>query len=155
MKHNRVIRVPSLAAFVKELPPTPAGAIVVRIAASESFLPQRGKVIIPRKLVGVSLQGTTPGGEIVWLNESHIITWAGNEPAFGVDRCIFDGVFTLKEIVAAHLTSLGYDVREGDFALSSSLQPLNARFECAKWVKVGDCEYRVEAVSQTADANNL
>lgn len=155
MKHNRVIRVPSLAAFVKELPPTPAGATVVRIAASESFLPLRGKVIIPRKLVGVSLQGTAPGGEIVWLNESHLITWAGHEPAFGVDRCIFDGVFALKEIVATHLTSLGYDVREGDFALPSSLQPLNARFECARWVKVGDCEYRVEAVSQTADANNL
>ena len=145
MKHNRVIRVPSLAAFVKEAPPTPAGMVVVRLAASESFLPQRGKVIVPRKLVGVSLQGTAPGGEIVWLNESHTITWVGHEPAFGVDRCIFDGVFALKEIVAAHLKSLGYDVREGDFALPSSLQPLNARFECARWVKVGECEYKVEA----------
>jgi|CXWL01.1.fsa_nt_gi hypothetical protein len=145
MKPNRVIRVPSLTAFVKEAPPVPLGEAVVRIAASESFLPQRGKVIVPRKQVGVSLQGTTPNGEIVWLNESHIITWAGHEPAFDSDRCIFDGMFTLKEIVAAHLTSLGYDVREGDFALPSSLQPLNARFECARWVKVGECEYRVEA----------
>jgi hypothetical protein len=106
-------------------------------------------------MVGLSLQGTTQCGEIVWLNESHAITWAGHEPAFGADRCIYDGVFALKEIVAGHLKALGYDVREGDYALPSSLQPLNARFECARWVKVGECEYRVEAMALTAEANNL
>jgi hypothetical protein len=146
MKPNRVIRVPSLAAFVTEAPPTPMGEAIVRLAASESFLPQRGKVVIPRKRVALSLQGTTCRGEIVWLNESHLITWAGNEPAFGADRCIYDGMHALKDIVAAHLKRLGYEVREGDYALPSSLQPLNSRFECARWEKVGECEWKVEAI---------
>ncbi len=149
MKNNHVIRVPSLAAFVREVPPINGKAAVVRLAASESFLPQRGKVVgVPRKQVGLSLQGINAQGEVVWLHESHIVMWLPDGPGFGVDRSIYDGVMALKDIVHEHLLSLGYDVRDGDYALPMNLQPLNARFECAKWVKVSEQELRVLPASE-------
>ena len=39
MKTNRVLRVPSLAAFVQEIPPVNGKPAVVRLNASESFVP--------------------------------------------------------------------------------------------------------------------
>jgi hypothetical protein len=147
MNNSRIVRVPSLAAFMQEVPPADGKPAVVRLAASESALPQNGKGSIPRKSIGVSLQGINTQGEIVWLQEGHIIVWLADGPGFGVDRSIYDGVMALKDIVRDHLVSLGYDVHDGDYALPSNLQPLNARFECARWVKVGDQELQVTPVS--------
>ena len=66
MKPTRVLRVPSLSAFVQEIPPVNGRPAVVRLNAVESFLPN-GKTAIPRKSVGLSLQGVNAQGELVWL----------------------------------------------------------------------------------------
>lgn len=146
MKNHRIIRVPSLAAFVKEVPPINGKAAVVRLAAAEAFLPQRGKSAMPRKNIGLSLQGVNEHGEVTWMHESHVVLWLPDGPGFGADRAIYNGVMDLKDVVRDHLASLGYDVRDGDYALPSNLQPLNTRFECAKWVKVSEQEWKVEPV---------
>ncbi|MCC6190656.1 MAG: hypothetical protein IT318_16625 [Anaerolineales bacterium] len=123
MKTNRILRVPSLAAFVQEIPPvkgTPAAAAVVRLNASESFVPN-GKTAIPRKIVGLSLQGVNAQGEIVWLHEGHVIIWMPDGPGFTDDRSVYAGLPILRDIVRAHLAALGYDVRDGDYALPPSV----------------------------------
>ena len=145
MKPTRVLRVPSLAAFVQEIPPVNGKAAVVRLNAVESFLPN-GKTAIPRKSIGLSLQGVNDQGEIVWLHESHIIIWMPDGPGFTDDRSIYAGLPVLRDIVCTHLQKLGYDVRAGDYALPASVQPLNARFECAKWVKAGAQLWQPEPV---------
>jgi hypothetical protein len=68
MKPTRILRVPSLAAFVQEIPPVNGKPAVVRLNATESFLPN-GKSAIPRKTIGLSLQGVNAEGELVWLYE--------------------------------------------------------------------------------------
>jgi hypothetical protein len=138
MKPMRVLRVPSLAAFVLEIPPPVNGkAAVVRLNVTESFLPN-GKTAIPRKQIGLSLQAVNADGELAWLHEGHVIVWMPDGPGFADDRSIYAGMPVLRDIVRAHLQSLGYDVRDGDYALPASVQPLNARFECACWVKTGE-----------------
>jgi hypothetical protein len=147
VKPTRVLRVPSLAAFVREIPPagdTPAAAAVVRLNAVETFLPN-GKTAIPRKAIGLSLQGVNAQGELVWLYEGHVIVWMPDGPGFGDDRSIYAGLPVLRDIVRAHLVSLGYDVREGDYALPASVQPLNARFECARWIKTSEQQWQPES----------
>ena len=137
MKTNRVLRVPSLAAFTQEVPPANGKQAVVRLTATESFLPL-GKTAIPRKNVGLSLQGVNAEGDVVWLAESHVIIWMPDGPGFEDDRSIYAGITDLKDIVRNHLKSIGYEVREGDYALPRGIQPLNAHFECARWVKLDD-----------------
>jgi hypothetical protein len=145
MKTNRVLRVPSLAAFVQEIPPVNGKPAVVRLNATESFVPN-GKTAIPRKAIGLSLQGVNEQGELVWLHESHLIIWMPDGPGFADDRSIYAGLPVLRDIVRAHLQGLGYDVRDGDYALPPSVQPLSARFECARWVKVGEQTWQPEPV---------
>jgi hypothetical protein len=117
---------------------------VVRLNAVESFLPN-GKTAIPRKSVGLSLQGVNAQGELVWLYEGHhVIIWMPDGPGFGDDRSIYAGLPVLRDIVRSHLQSLGYDVRAGDYALPAGVQPLNARFECARWVKTGEQQWQPE-----------
>lgn len=145
MKQNRVLRVPSLAAFVQEIPPVNGKPAVVRLNAVESFLPN-GKTAMPRKTIGLSLQGVNDQGELVWLYEGHVIIWMPDGPGFTDDRSIYAGLPVLREIVRAHLLGLGYDVREGDYALPEEVQPLSARFECAKWVKAADQRWQPERV---------
>jgi hypothetical protein len=145
MKPTRVLRVPSLAAFVQEIPPANGKPSVVRLNAVESFLPN-GKTAIPRKSVGLSLQGVNDQGELVWLFEGHVIVWMPDGPGFGDDRSIYAGLPVLRDIVRAHLQSLGYDVRAGDYALPASVQPLNARFECARWVKTDEQQWQPQPV---------
>ena len=145
MKPTRVLRVPSLSAFVQEIPPVNGKPAVVRLNAVESFLPN-GKTAMPRKTIGLSLQGVNDQGELVWLYEGHVIIWMPDGPGFTDDRSIYAGLPVLREIVRAHLLGLGYDVREGDYALPEEVQPLSARFECAKWVKAGDQRWQPERV---------
>jgi len=145
MKPTRVLRVPSLSAFVQEIPPVNGKPAVVRLNAVESFLPN-GKTAMPRKTIGLSLQGVNDQGELVWLYEGHVIIWMPDGPGFADDRSIYAGLPVLREIVRAHLLGLGYDVREGDYALPEEVQPLSARFECAKWVKAGDQRWQPERV---------
>ena len=137
MKSNRVLRVPSLSAFTLEIPPANSKSAIVRLTATESFLPP-GKTAIPRKNVGLSLQAVNAQGDIVWLYEGHIIIWMPDGPGFEDDRSIYAGLTDLRDIVRGHLQSLGYEVRDGDYALPRSVQPLNARFECARWVKLDE-----------------
>ena len=141
MKPTRILRVPSLAAFVLEIPPVNGKPAVVRLNATESFLP-KGKSAIPRKAIGLSLQAVNAQGELVWLYEGHLIIWMPDGPGFADDRSIYAGLPVLRTIVRGHLQSLGYDVREGDYALPASVEPLNARFECARWVKVGEQQWQ-------------
>jgi hypothetical protein len=145
MKPTRILRVPTLAAFVQEIPPVNGKPAVVRLNAVESFLPN-GKTAIPRKAVGLSLQGVNDQGEIVWLHESHVIVWMPDGPGLADDRSIYAGLPVLRDIVRTHLQTLGYDVRAGDYALPASVQPLNARFECARWVKAGEQQWQPEPV---------
>ncbi len=147
MKTNRTrcVRVPSLAAFVQEIPPVNGKPAVVRLNATESFLPN-GKTAIPRKTIGLSLQGVNDQGEIVWLHENHTIIWMPDGPGFADDRSIYAGLPVLRDIVRAHLAALGYDVRDGDYALPPSVQPLSARFECARWVKADEQTWQPQAV---------
>ena len=72
MKPTRVLRVPSLAAFVQEIPPVNGRPAVVRLNAVESFLPN-GKTAIPRKSVGLSLQGVNAQGELVLKTVATIV----------------------------------------------------------------------------------
>ncbi len=146
MRPTRILRVPSLAAFIQEIPPVNGKPTVVRLNAVESFLPN-GKTAIPRKTIGLSLQGVNAQGELVWLYEGHVIVWMPDGPGFGDDRSIYAGLPVLRDIVRNHLQALGYDVRDGDYALPASVQPLNARFECARWVKVSHQQWQPEQVS--------
>ena len=145
MKPTRILRVPSLATFVQEIPPVNGKPAVVRLNATESFLPN-GKSAIPRKTIGLSLQGVNGEGELVWLYEGHLIIWMPDGPGFADDRSIYAGLPVLRNIVRGHLQALGYDVREGDYALPASVEPLNARFECAHWVKLDDRHWQPQPV---------
>ena len=148
MKTTRVLRVPSLAAFVQEIPPLNSKPAVVRLNAVESFLPN-GKTAIPRKTIGLSLQGVNAQGELVWLYEGHVIIWMPDGPGFTDDRSIYAGLPVLRDIVRGRLRSLGYDVRDGDYALPASVEPLNARFECARWIKAGEQRWQPEPVCES------
>ena len=77
---------------------------------------------------------------------TYSVNLAPGPPGFTDDRSIYAGLPVLREIVRAHLLGLGYDVREGDYALPEEVQPLSARFECAKWVKAGDQRWQPERV---------
>lgn len=145
MKPNRIIRVPSLAAFVQEIPPVNGKPAVVRLNATESFV-QGSKSAVPRKNVGLSLQGVNEQGELIWLHEAHVVIWMPDGPGFADDRSIYAGLPVLRDIVRAHLLALGYEVRDGDYALPAGIQPLSARFECARWVKAGEHNWQPQAV---------
>jgi len=147
MKPTRILRVPSLAAFVLEIPPVNGKPAVVRLNATESFLPN-GKTAMPRKMIGLSLQGINAEAELIWLFEGHVVIWMPDGPGFADDRSIYAGLPVLRNIVRDHLRSLGYDVREGDYALPARVEPLNAHFECARWVKVDEQQWQPQPTSE-------
>ncbi|MBI3764146.1 MAG: hypothetical protein HY260_20080 [Chloroflexi bacterium] len=130
-----VVRVGSLAAFRVEVPP-PA---LVRLSLTEQWRDvHAGKMIIPNKHIMLSLQGVNANGEIAWLTHGLDVHWGQNEPAFPRDRDAYQGMDKERDIVRSHLESLGYEVREGDYALPKSLLPLNGRFECVQWRRDGE-----------------
>lgn len=131
---TRVIRVGSLAAFRAEVPP-PATLRLVLLDIWD--VRSAGKYRIPSKDFRLSLMSDEPGARAVWLTHTQHVLWApdGNEPWDARGKEIVDGMEAMRRIVHAHLTRLGYDVRDGDLALPRGMLPVNGRFECAAWEK--------------------
>ena len=101
----------------------------------------------------LSLQGINAAGEVIWLCEAHTVSWLYGKPFGQAAESAYTGMHDLEAIVRAHLEACGYEVREGDYGLPDSVKPLAASFECAKWVRTGEHEWKLEAVSPIAEAS--
>ncbi|MBM3272533.1 hypothetical protein FJY94_04630 [Candidatus Kaiserbacteria bacterium] len=99
----------------------------------------------------LSLQGVNRAGEVVWLCEAHTISWLYGKPFGQAAESIYAGMRDLETTVRVYLETQGYEVRAGDYGLPDSVKPLAASFECAKWVRAGEREMRVEAACQAAE----
>lgn len=128
--NTRVIRVTSLQQFTREVPSvSPADRqAIVRLVNRQTEGHHSAALML-------SLQGVNADGEIVWLCEGHTVSWLHGRPFGRAAESIYACMDALATIVRAHLSSLGYDVRSGDYALPDALQPLSASFECARWVR--------------------
>jgi hypothetical protein len=136
-EHQRVVRVPNLEGFQREVPPEADGQpSVVYLLLSEKWV-KGSRRMLPCKEVGLSLQSRNARGDIVWLYEAHEVDFAREGPAFPIDQAVMAGMKQLETIVAAHLQLARYDVRKGDYALPSTVKPLWSGFECAVWKKDG------------------
>lgn len=145
----RVLRVTSLKSFCDEVPshrepdnPKP----VVRLL-NQQVEGQHSAALL------LSLQGINPSGEIAWLCEARTISWLYGKPFGKVAASAYAAMHDLETIVRDYLETQGYEVRSGDYGLPEDIKPLAASFECAKWARVGECEWKVEAVSLIAAAS--
>lgn len=161
MKDNvatRILRVTSLKSFCDEVPPQrdevplpcePNGHKPVVRLLNRQVEGQHSAVLL------LSLQGINAAGEVIWLCEAHTISWLYGKPFGQAAESAHAGMRDLETIVRAHLEANGYEVRAGDYGLPDSIKPLAASFECAKWARISQHEWKVEAVSPIAEAHNL
>ncbi len=61
----------------------------------------------------------------------------------------------LESLVRGCLETRGYDVRDGDYGLPESVKPLAASFECARWVRASENEWKVDAVTLQEGAHEI
>lgn len=143
----RVVRSTSLAGFLNELPalPGPDGQKPILRLLNHQVEGQHSTSLV------LSLQGVNGAGEVVWLCEAHTISWLYGKPFGRASESAYAGMRDLESLVRAHLEAQGYDVRQGDYGLPESIKPLAASFECAKWVRVSENEWKVRAVAPDAD----
>lgn len=144
---TRVVRVTSLMGFQKEAPlePTLNGrSPIVRLLNYHTESQHFASLIL-------SAQSVNTAGEVVWLAEVHTVSWLYGKPFGKNAESVSAGMVELERVVREWLTAQGYDVRVGDFGLSDSFKPLAADFECARWVKVDEDQWRVEARSMAPE----
>lgn len=145
MKTTPVLLVNDLAGFVAEVPP---GKVRLNMTEKLSFT---GRYHIPQKDIFLNLQGVNPEGEIVWLVDNWTVSvrpggpgeppWIPWTPR---EQSLYDNFREAHRLVHEHLTALGYDVRDGQYALPKTIQPVTGIFECLHWHKQDDDTYRVE-----------
>lgn len=141
-KTPRVVRVTTLKDFQKEVP-----SGLVRLLSSKWQLPPYTGLPIVR--FSLSLQGINPQGEIVWLTEIHdVITDYEGKGVDPQNVSIINGMLRLADIVRDTLIAQGYDVRDGDYGVPINIEPLQAHFECARWVKLNEREREVKPANE-------
>lgn len=139
---KNVIRVTSLADFAREVPP---GADL------------RGRKPVVRLIntrvegehsaaLALHLQGEDSDGRIVWLCEVHTISWLYGKPFGHAAECVHEQMRELERIVRGWLAAQGYEVRNGNYGIPDNVKPLAASFECARWVKESEAQWKVVAV---------
>jgi hypothetical protein len=147
--NSRVVRLGTLEEFTAEvripLPmpgsPVEPGKPVMRLHLVDRLTKGHG---LPAKVLELHLQGLNDLGEIVWLMESHEITWLPDQgPATPREQSIYDQMLRLRGLVRAYLEGLGYAVRSGLYGIHKDIQPIRGEFECARWRKAGDDRYEV------------
>jgi hypothetical protein len=150
---RHIVQVTSLAEFCAEVP-TPvhvAGETkpnLARLSLIERNTSYSGQLQIPGKVVELSLQGTNPRNEIVWLMWSFDFSFPDDEFMNRSGHSIYRQMPMMHNRVTDWLQDKGYQVLGGRYALPKSIAPLQGRFECIKWVKCGDgdgIEYKLEA----------
>ncbi len=144
-----IVRVTSLKAFLAEVP-----------AAGESAAHKSVVRLLNHQVEGqhsaallLSLQGLNPEGHVVWLCEAHTVSWLYGKPFGPAAEWVYGAMRDLEKIVREYLTSRGYDVREGDYGLPDDIKPLAASFECARWVRVGEQEWKPRPAESDEDAH--
>ena len=138
---TRVVRVTSLAGFQHEIPPEPMPngcRPIIRLLNYHTESQHFASLTLSTQSVNIV-------GEVVWLAEVHTVAWLYGKPFGKAAESVFAGMSELERVVHEWFTAQGYDVRAGDFGLSDSFKPLAADFECARWVKVDEDQWRVEA----------
>lgn len=134
--NHRIVRVGNLEQFRSEIPinleePAP----IVRLDLTEEWV----KSQIPTKEIQLHLQGLNDLDEIVWLMESHRVTWFRDGPETPVDQSINHGMYRLFDLVFQYLSGLGYEVRSGTYGIPADIHPLKGVFgEVARWEKHDD-----------------
>ncbi len=143
----RVLRVTSLKSFCDEVP-----------SHCEPDNPKPVLRLLNRQVEGqhsaalmLSLQGINAAGEVVWLCEAHTVSWLYGKPFGQAAESAYAGMRELETIVRAYLEAQGYEVRAGDYGLPDSIKPLAASFECARWVRRSEHEWKVEPASLAAE----
>ncbi len=144
----RVVRVPTLAAFMQEIPARPEQpAPTVRLLNGRST-----DAMQMCARLHLSLQGMNPAGEIVWLAELRDVAWFDGQPFGEQAFSITHSMNALFDLVRAYLAECGYAVRLSDYALPVGLHPLAGRFECARWAWHSDGTATVEPVANRLPA---
>lgn len=137
--YTRIVRVTSLKVFIDEVPayPDPDGQKPVVRLLNRQVEGQHSAALL------LALQGINAAGEIVWLCEGHTVSWLYGKPFGQAAECVYAAMRDLETIVHQCLVSRGYAVREGDYGLPEDIKPLAASFECAKWVRMGEYDWKV------------
>jgi hypothetical protein len=157
---SRVVRLGNLEEFTAEVRISPPGRAtsqtlgkpVVRLHLVDRSSNGRG---LPAKVLELHLQGLNDVGEIVWLMESHEITWLPDQgPATPREQSIYEQMLRLRDLVKDHLEGLGYEVRNGSYGLHKDIQPIRGQFECARWRKAGDERYEVVSVADEGEVTD-
>jgi hypothetical protein len=155
MATTRIVRVGTLAEFIADVDPLiirnyDLASPVVRLSLAE----KRMQGQLPVKSVQLHLQGVNDMGEIVWLMEDHEvnINIMTRLPDEGRDKSIYHGMVDARRIIEQHLTSHGYEVRAGSYALPRDIDPISGHFECLKWHKNDDGTYTVLDLDACQDA---
>ena len=145
--NHRVVRIGTLEEFTAEVRllnsgiPIKPRKPVVRLHLTERWGNGHG---LPAKVLELHLQGLNDLDEIMWLMEAHEITWLPDQgPASPRDQSIRDQMFTLRDLVQAHLAGLGYEVRGGSYGIPKDIEPVRGGFECARWRKEDDERFKV------------
>lgn len=142
MSQPLIVRVGDLGAFTGEVPPVNGP---VRLILTNRSLKSG---VIPTREIQLSLQGFNDLLEMVWLCESHEITWLDTGPPPGRDKSIYDAMFELRAAARAHLESQGYEVREGNYGLPDDIHPIAGRFEIVRWQKGFDGIWGIVALDR-------
>lgn len=148
--YPRVVRVTSLKSFLTEVS-TPLDASLAKPVVRLTNRLAEGEHSAALLL---SVQGVNAAGEVVWLCEAHTISWLYGKPFGAAAESVYTGMRELEGIVRAHLESLAYDVRDGDYGLPDDIKALGAAFECAKWVRLSEYQWQVRAVTETVGATS-
>jgi hypothetical protein len=150
---SRVVRLGTLEEFTAEVriprlmpgSPVEPGKPVVRLHLVDRWTNGRG---LPAKVLELHLQGLNDLDEIVWLMESHEITWQPDQgPASPREQSIYDQMLRLHDLVKDHLEGLRYAVRNGSYGIHQDIQPIRGHFECARWRKADDDRFEVIPVA--------
>jgi hypothetical protein len=155
---DRIVRIGTLGEFTAEVRPPhsiPDSSIephrpMVRLHLLDRLNNGHG---LPAKVLELHVQGLNDSGEILWLMESHEITWLPDRgPATPRDQSIYEQMLRLRDLVKTHLQGLGYEVRGGNYGFHKDIQPIRGEFECVRWRKAGDDRFEVVPAADEEEA---
>jgi len=127
-----IIRLGDLQEFEAEVP---TGSIVrLSLTHRDQMKPNS----LPSRTLELHLQGRNDKDDILWLMESHKITWLPQGPPQSREESISNGMLDLKALVTSYLEGRGYQVRAGSYGIDKDIEPVNGQFECARWSKNED-----------------
>lgn len=142
METNQItILVNTLADFTREIPP-PATLYfnMTERTGHHTYGVGNQAIVIPTKEIHLDLQGLNLTGQIIWLHEFHEFERSPNNDHFWHSRAenTWKQFPYMRQLIADHLATLGYEVRPGQFALPDNLKPIGGIFECIRWTDEGD-----------------